>query len=54
MARLETAGVSYLRLDRATGLVAPLALARKKGPAGGTLGRLLGIVTRRVKDRAGV
>ncbi|MHC6155486.1 LysR family transcriptional regulator [Bradyrhizobium elkanii] len=53
MARLETAGVSYLRLDRATGLVAPLALARKKGPAGGTLGRLLGIVTRRVKDRAG-
>lgn len=53
MARLETAGVSYLRLDRATGLVAPLALARKKGPAGGTLGRLLAIVTRRVKDRAG-
>lgn len=50
MARLETAGVAYLRLDRATGLVAPLALARKKGPASGTLARLLGIVTRRLKD----
>ncbi|WP_236000563.1 LysR substrate-binding domain-containing protein, partial [Bradyrhizobium uaiense] len=36
MARRETAGVSYLRLDRA----APLARARKKGPAGGTRGRL--------------
>jgi DNA-binding transcriptional LysR family regulator len=53
MARLETTGVAYLRLDRAAGLVAPLALARKKGPAGGTLARLLGIVGRRVKDRGG-
>ncbi len=46
MTRLETNGIAYLPLDRKTQLVAPLHLAHRDEPSGGTLRLFIDIVRR--------
>lgn len=48
MARLETNGIAYRRLDRAAGLVAPLYLARRAGEPSASLSRFLAMVRQHV------